>query len=108
MTGLGSLSVAALSPSLPPLQPFSPTLVQATQALALAVHALGALLPLPFPGQLLPIFQLKDPLLPGDFPCLPGVLSLEFMSQLTPPWMYYLEHDVHPPWASVSSSRKWE
>lgn len=59
----GLLSDAALSPSLPALQPPSTTLVQATQAWVPAVRVLGALFPLPSPGQLLPILWLKGPLL---------------------------------------------
>lgn len=67
------LSDTALSPSLPPFQPPSTTLVQGTQAWVLAVHVLGALLPLPSPGQLLPILWLKGPLLTEALPCLSGV-----------------------------------
>lgn len=69
----GLLPDAALSPSLPPFQPPSTTLVQATQAWVLAVHVLGALLPLPSPGQLLPILWLKGPLLTEALPYLSGV-----------------------------------
>lgn len=71
--GPGSLSDAVLSPSLPPLQPLSPTLVQATWVLDLAVHVPGALFSLPSAGQLLPILQLKGPLLNETLPFLSGV-----------------------------------